>query len=693
MNSEDIHKDLTKRIIPVYSEDEVIIRFSNEREYNDWAINIANSHAKWIYHVNHTSKKHFNLLGKLLVTPVRVQSTHYYCDHSFYVKVKKRNPDAAETEPKRRKTKETKKIGCTARFVKYLMSYYSIEVAYKWQHVGHDPSKIEEMIKSGLPDDVKDWLKKYVEQDFDWKQIKRLLRLDEQRLEEIEKNPEYGAFPKSLFIKYKDIKNLIDARIAKLTRKNPNDKESVMLWMESFREDNYYVLQDFQVNGPFILLWVSPWQKVFLEQAEEWCVDSTHKTCKSLNDPKESSYLYTIVVKSPITLKGVPVCFFLTDKEVIPTLSKWLSLLKSTFSLNVKTIMIDCSPTEIGAIQNVFKNEVQVLLCHWHIKRAWETNIKKHIKEDKATKEAEGRRVSVRAALNGLMYAKTSEEFDLSLALFNMKFKKYDSFLVYFNNLWIPKKQSWCLAWSEHASFRTNNLIESYHNQIKSLYLGRSRNLRVDHIVYLLAKVIIVDYRQDNLKTYVSIQDPRLTAEEEKRKQKARAINVDVARFMVKETEENTFCCRSFDFDNDNKYSVVVKNGYLFSCSCPDSTPLCKHIFLVHFVEKVPYSFRASLSSPGGTSSDWNNKNAITISTTNDNTLILQNENILRRSEFKENINKYLKMLDNKVNNKLKEIDAMPIDKLNEIEDFLKKANSTFDNIDTTPASLPPRQR
>ncbi|CEP13564.1 hypothetical protein [Parasitella parasitica] len=130
MNSEDIHKDLTKRIIPIYSEDEVIIRFSNEREYNDWVVTIANSHAKWIYRVNHnTSKKHFKLLGKLLVTPFRIPSTHYYCDYSFYVKVKKRNPEATETEPKRRKTRETKKIGCTARFVKYLICDYSNEVA------------------------------------------------------------------------------------------------------------------------------------------------------------------------------------------------------------------------------------------------------------------------------------------------------------------------------------------------------------------------------------------------------------------------------------------------------------------------------------------------------------------------------------------------------------------------------------
>lgn len=77
----------------------------------------------------------------------------------------------------------------------------------------------------------------------------------------LKKNPEFGAFPKSLFVKYKDVKNLIDARIAKLTRKSPKDKKSVILWIESFKQDNFYTLLDFQEGGPFVLSWVSPWQK------------------------------------------------------------------------------------------------------------------------------------------------------------------------------------------------------------------------------------------------------------------------------------------------------------------------------------------------------------------------------------------------------------------------------------------------
>lgn len=41
--------------------------------------------------------------------------------------------------------------------------------------------------------------------------------------------------------------------------------------------------------------------------------------------------------------------------------------------------MIDCSVTEISAIKEVFPNNVNILLCHWHIKRAWESHIKKDV--------------------------------------------------------------------------------------------------------------------------------------------------------------------------------------------------------------------------------------------------------------------------------------------------------------------------
>ena len=171
--------------------------------------------------------------------------------------------------------------------------------------------------------------------------------------------------------------------MAKLSRKKAIDKDSVKEWAEHLQNKmNYKVLfKNTKDGAPFLFAWIAPWQLRYLQSAEEWCIDSTHKTCESINDPKKDSYLYTIIIRSPVTNRGVPVCQFITDREVIPTLSSWLNWLKTNFILKVKRIMIECSPTEIAAINEVFGDNVSILLCHWHIKRAWETHLKKLVSE------------------------------------------------------------------------------------------------------------------------------------------------------------------------------------------------------------------------------------------------------------------------------------------------------------------------
>lgn len=89
-------------------------------------------------------------------------------------------------------------------------------------------------------------------------------------------------------------------------------------------------------------------------------------------------YLYTIVVRNKITNKGVPVCFLITNREVTPILAKWLNWIKKNTNVNPQRIVIDCSTTEIEALRQAFSGQVDILLCHWHIKRAWE----KHLKTD-----------------------------------------------------------------------------------------------------------------------------------------------------------------------------------------------------------------------------------------------------------------------------------------------------------------------
>ncbi|OAD72705.1 hypothetical protein PHYBLDRAFT_146020 [Phycomyces blakesleeanus NRRL 1555(-)] len=158
--------------------------------------------------------------------------------------------------------------------------------------------------------------------------------------------------------------------------------------------------------------------------------------------------------------KGVPVCFFVTNAELITTLSQWLSWVKSNCSLHVKCVIIDCSPVEIGALEKVFGQSVQVLLCYWHIKRAWEMHIKKDIKE--------------------AFY----QQYDK----FVSKFAGHEKFVAYFATHWHAKRDLWSMTWRLDARFHTNNLIESYHHILKAYYLRRSRNF---WIIYGFKKLVL----------------------------------------------------------------------------------------------------------------------------------------------------------------------------------------------------------
>lgn len=74
----------------------------------------------------------------------------------------------------------------------------------------------------------------------------------------------FSKIPAGLVVKYSDVQNVIVAKMNNLSRKNSIDKESVRLWMEELRLTRFYSIK-YEVSpyptGPFIVSWMSPWQK------------------------------------------------------------------------------------------------------------------------------------------------------------------------------------------------------------------------------------------------------------------------------------------------------------------------------------------------------------------------------------------------------------------------------------------------
>lgn len=82
-------------------------------------------------------------------------------------------------------------------------------------------------------------------------------------------------------------------------------------------------------------------------------------------------------------------------------------------------------------------------------------------------------------------------------------------------------------------------MIESYHNQLKSFYLTRSRNKRVDRVVYTLVNVVLCDYRTEHVQVELGLKAMPLTKEQAKRKRLADEVDLIVAQSMISTITEN----------------------------------------------------------------------------------------------------------------------------------------------------------
>lgn len=135
--------------------------------------------------------------------------------------------------------------------------------------------------------------------------------------------------------------------------------------------------------------------------------------------------------------------------------------------------------------------------------------------------------------LNKMMYADNEDDFVTSYNDFCVSFSEHKKFIAYFDTTWVRRKELWSKAWRKEASFDTNNLIETYHNQLKTYYLGRSRSLRVDKLIYMLSQMVTLDYRQDAIKVMCGFKKMNLTKQEKKKKSLADTMPISVATMMV----------------------------------------------------------------------------------------------------------------------------------------------------------------
>ncbi|ORE04171.1 hypothetical protein BCV72DRAFT_278155, partial [Rhizopus microsporus var. microsporus] len=78
------------------------------------------------------------------------------------------------------------------------------------------------------------------------------------------------------------------------------------------------------------------------------------------------------------------------------------------------------------------------------------------------------------------------------------EFSIYPAFMLYFKNNYLDNDRfiRWTAAYQldRFTNMETNNYVESWHSQLKTSYLQRKRNRRVDRLVYILVNDVEEDF-------------------------------------------------------------------------------------------------------------------------------------------------------------------------------------------------------
>ena len=211
--------------------------------------------------------------------------------------------------------------------------------------------------------------------------------------------------------------------------------------------------------------------------------------------------MYTIVTKDSYTGTGYPNAYMFTNNHSAGPIKEWLSFLCDQYGLLVEHITIDCCIAEVNAINAVF-SMASIHYCAFHVIRSWNYNLKEKVhnplyEED----QLQQHHSNMLSALKDIMRDTDIDLTYRAIEQFKTDFYGDERFLDYFQEFWEPDHiiQRWSYAYMDqrNRSFASNAFIESWHNQLKSVYLKDVCNQRFDHLIFVLINDVKFYFKQE----------------------------------------------------------------------------------------------------------------------------------------------------------------------------------------------------
>lgn len=338
------------------------------------------------------------------------------------------------------------------------------------------------------------------------------------------------------------------------------------------------------------------------------CVDSTHCT-------NQYGYQLLNLVVQDETRKSYPVGHLISSRMNEQVLHFFFAAVKEKCpDLVINAVMTDDDNAPWNAIVSVFGSSfTRHLLCTWHVLRAWSCRLRSSTLDTQLRQE-------MFTALRVILYCNKEPMFRSLIDFFCQKYSfNCPTFVEYFKSFYCKRVELWAMCFRNfaHGNTNTNMLVESFHNRLKTFYMNRTPNKRLDDLIDLLLRMEKDDFLR-RTKHHVYNESESFNAHESKVRHDRGlkisdgdifALNVDNDNISSSNEEAVRWEVRS-QSKPDVVYDVTLVSfscnvdlcmqvclelccsglcAHMFSCSCQDKSGICKHIHKVQ-------SFRVRVS-------------------------------------------------------------------------------------------------
>jgi hypothetical protein len=397
-------------------------------------------------------------------------------------------------------------------------------------------------------------------------------------------------------------------RRAMSTRLHQDDATALKMMIEALKEDVdnpvllYKPFGSITEVGPpgsedlplevFLLVLQTGAQRDMLKEGSKTAlvIDETHGT------NQYDFRLLNAVVKDEFNL-GYPVLHAISSKSDEAVLQFVFQAVKEKCpDLEINCCVTDDDPALINALNRGLKAKIWHILCKWHIHRTIQQNLHSKVRDAEMEKE-------MYQIMSVIIDAVTEKELYDLIEAFEEEYEKPASkFFEYFHTTLLPKISKWamCYRTNPHGGIDTTMLVESFHNILKTVYLQRKPNKRLDELVGLLLQ-IEEDYflRRQNALALGCMSAEQVKEVSSRHERGLKILDEDVTelisghRWQVKSQVKNS--SEIYDVEKSSSVCdaplcvfVCASEGchnlcsHLYLCNCPDEKPLCKHIHKIH---------------------------------------------------------------------------------------------------------------